>query len=297
MSGGAEQRRPARLPIPDAVKTAVHDMRVEGHTHTVIGQKLGISSASVSRILAAKGDPYKRPGKKRCSYDDCERQSVYGPDGYCGMHAYRAKENIPLDAPLMRSPRGTRTPCIFDDCDRPRQSKDGYCNGHARQLRNTGTARPFDARMKQPDECTFPGCNGPAKTHGYCSGHYRQFRDGIELVPLRKPTVWDSCSYSAAHYRCRQLWGRVQQYRCFRCGEPAEEWAYDGKDPTELHAEGFDWNNRKSILPYSRFPEFYMPMCKTCHKRRDMRELHDSYSEFRAWRRSTRSSGDGEPPF
>jgi hypothetical protein len=157
----------------------------------------------------------------------------------------------------------------------------------------------FEPRMKQPEKCTFPCCTRRPIARGYCSAHNRQLRVHGRMVPIREHTVWDMCTYSAVHHRCRQLWGRVQQYPCLDCGKPAEEWAYDGKDPTELYVERTDWGKRKSIVPYSRFPEFYMPVCKACHKRRDMRELHEAYAEFRAWRKHNRngSGSDDEPPF
>jgi hypothetical protein len=265
-----------------------------------IARTLGISSASVSRVIAKLGgDPYEGSRRKRCSLDGCERKSNYGPLGYCGMHDNRHRRGLPLDAPLMRAPKGTTTPCIIDGCDRPRKSKAGYCGTHARQFKNTGVVRDIESRMKQPEKCTFPGCARRPKTKGYCPAHYRQLRVYGRMVDIREQTVWDTCTYSAVHHRCRQLWGRVQGYTCVGCGKPAEAWAYDGKDPTELHAEKTDWGKRRSIVPYSRFPEFYMPMCKGCHKRRDMRELHDEYAEFREWRKRSRtgSGSDDEPPF
>jgi hypothetical protein len=281
------------------VKALIRDLRAQGMTMSEVGRRVGISHASVSRFLAQVGDPYERPGRKRCSLDGCERPSTFGPLGYCGMHAYRQRTGLPLDAPLMRAPKGTVIPCIIDGCDRPRKSK-GYCDGHARRLKNGGEmVAEFQPRMKQPDRCTFPGCTRRPIARGYCSAHLRQQRVHGRMVAIRERTVWDACTYSAVHHRCRHIWGRVQQYPCLDCGRPAEEWAYDGKDPTELYAERTDWGKRKSIVPYSRFPEFYMPMCKACHKRRDMRELHEAYAEFRAWRKRNRneSGSDDEPPF
>lgn len=143
----------------------------------------------------------------------------------------------------------------------------------------------FEARMKQRHKCTFPGCTQRACSEGYCAAHIRQQRPHGRMVAIRERTVWDACTYSAAHHRCRQIWGPVQQYPCLDCGKPAEEWAYDGNDPTELYVEKTDWEKRKSIVPYSRFPEFYMPMCKACHKRRDMRELYEAYAQFGEWRK------------
>jgi hypothetical protein len=76
------------------------------------------------------------------------------------------------------------------------------------------------------------------------------------------------------------------------CGKPAADWAYDGTDPTERYYDARDYFNQvRTILPYSRFPEFYIPMCKACHKQRDMQELDDDLESFRDWRKSQRSGG------
>ncbi len=180
-----------------------------------IADQLGVSLTTVHRALRATGDPCPKvyTGPKRCSIDGCERISNYGPQGYCGMHEQRQKRGIPLDAPLLRAPDGQRTLCIIMGCKRPRGSKDGYCAGHARQLKETGTVtRSFQSRMKQPEKCTFDGCRGKAKSKGLCEAHFRQMRLYGRMLPIR--TIFDDCTYTGAHHRCRALWGRVQQYAC-----------------------------------------------------------------------------------
>lgn len=146
--------------------------------------------------------------------------------------------------------------------------------------------------MKQPELCNFEGCTGKAKSKGYCSAHNRQLRVHGQMVPIR--TILDKCSYIGAHHRCRALWGSAQQYPCVKCGEPAEDWAYDGMDPKELHDSRVEW-----VVTYSIFPEFYMPMCKPCHKPRDVERRQAEYELFREWHKSQRkpSSGDDCPPF
>jgi hypothetical protein len=163
-------------------------------------------------------------------------------------------------------------------------------------VRDTGTVTPtFQPRMKQPEFCSFDGCTGKAKSKGYCGAHIRQLRLHGRMVPIR--TIFDECTYTGAHHRCRALWGRVQQYPCIECGDPAEEWAYDGTDPSELYDTRHDWRLR-SIIPYSKFPEFYMPMCKRCHKKLDMERLQTELQQFRGWRKNQRQSfGDDGPPF
>jgi hypothetical protein len=117
-------------------------------------------------------------------------------------------------------------------------------------------------------------------------------------VPIRiSPCVRPIC-YEPVDSTHPDTQGR--RHPCVACGEPATDWAYDGTDPTERYYDTGIEDAVRSILPYSRFPEFYMPMCKTCHKQRDMQELDDELEAFRKWRKSQRSDGyadDDEPPF
>jgi HNH endonuclease len=62
--------------------------------------------------------------------------------------------------------------------------------------------------------------------------------------------------YSRSHYLVGKLWGPARHYPCVTCGRPAHEWAYDHTDPS-------------SPGGYSQWPEFYMPMCRSCHRRLD----------------------------
>lgn len=67
--------------------------------------------------------------------------------------------------------------------------------------------------------------------------------------------------YQNAHNRVRRLWGKPTQYPCVLCNGPATQWAYDGTDPTARTGIERCW--------YSNWPEFYMPLCRTCHSRFD----------------------------
>lgn len=67
-------------------------------------------------------------------------------------------------------------------------------------------------------------------------------------------------TYHAAHKRLAALWGSARLHPCVKCLKDAQDWAYDGTDPDELCTGGRRW---------SRYPEFYMPMCKSCHKMLD----------------------------
>lgn len=82
-----------------------------------------------------------------------------------------------------------------------------------------------------------------------------------------KSPVWRgrNIKYRSAHTRVVRLWGKAAQYPCVSCGGPAEEWAYDGADPDEL----VGGQGCCTELRYSPDPEFYMPLCKPCHRHRD----------------------------
>ncbi len=127
---------------------AVFALRSNGLTMQAIAAELGISQTTVHRALCVTGDPCPQvfTGPKLCSIEGCDRVSNYGPDGYCRMHQTRKEREAPLVPELLRAPNGQRTPCIVKGCKRPRDSKDGYCHGHTRQLRTTGTVTPTFSR-------------------------------------------------------------------------------------------------------------------------------------------------------
>ena len=115
--------------------------------------------------------------------------------------------------------------------------------------------------------CSYPGCPNPAKyaETGWCITHYhRWWRTGsLEPPPQKLPR--SDLTYFGAHGRVKAAFGSASKCACIECGRRAEEWAYDGTDPTELSGvvgDGFP-------VTYSVWPEFYMPLCKGCHRLRD----------------------------
>ena len=80
----------------------------------------------------------------------------------------------------------------------------------------------------------------------------------------------DDLGYMAAHDRVRVLWGRASEHCCVGCEKPARDWAYDGTDPSERYGT----NSVGTYLHYSVWPEFYMPMCRGCHLKRDAALRH-----------------------
>lgn len=84
---------------------------------------------------------------------------------------------------------------------------------------------------------------------------------------------------SSAHVRVRRTWGPASLYQCVTCSLAAYDWAYDGTDPTHLYEF-----SRKSWTHFSRWPEFYMPMCRRCHVGRDRRIAAEELREYREWK-------------
>ena len=117
--------------------------------------------------------------------------------------------------------------------------------------------------------CSIRGCSRKRKyvRSGYCQTHYhREYRTGTtELIdkPLR-----DDVTYRSAHTRNERLWGTADNYPCIECGDTAKEWAYDGTDPSE-RTERVKVNGEYYPVRYSVWPEFYAPLCFSCHRKND----------------------------
>jgi hypothetical protein len=175
--------------------------------------------------------------------------------------------------------------CIQSGCDGYRKSKLGYCEAHLKRYkRGADMSPPIKRYGKYGKFCTE--CGRPAKTAGLCPGHYTQLWRGHDLAPLRLPSIHDEVAYEAAHFRPRALWGSASKYSCVDCGECAQDWAYDGTDPDQLLG-GSAREGRASIMFYSRYPEFYMPMCRKCHSRRDGAAQQRELYEYRMWKHRT----------
>ena len=63
--------------------------------------------------------------------------------------------------------------------------------------------------------------------------------------------------YRAAHANIERQRGKAAEHPCADCGQPAEQWAYDGSDPAALLSSlGY---------AYSLDAERYRPLCRPCH--------------------------------
>jgi hypothetical protein len=128
-----------------------------------------------------------------------------------------------------------------------------------------------------PTPCSIDGCKNLAKysATGWCQTHYhRYWRTGSTADPVVGDEIEVSTTYRSCHMRNISKWGPASLYPCVECGEQAREYAYDGTDPDELRGltevNGVDYP-----ISWSRWPEFYMPMCFSCHRRKDARSRSD----------------------
>ena len=120
--------------------------------------------------------------------------------------------------------------------------------------------------------CSVDGCSNAMKyaATGWCQKHYhRHWRTGsIDDPKPRLTDWWTPVTYRSVHARIERIFGKARQYVCIACGLTADEWSYDGTDPTSIHVELKD-GDRYYPVDYSRFPEFYAPLCHGCHRLMD----------------------------
>lgn len=114
--------------------------------------------------------------------------------------------------------------------------------------------------------CSVRGCSRKRKyvETGWCQTHYhRVYRTGSLEKVKSKPT--EDLSYRGAHARTVAMWGPANEHICIECGKEADEWAYDGTDPSERHED----IRGKYPVRYSVWSEFYAPLCFGCHRLKD----------------------------
>lgn len=70
-------------------------------------------------------------------------------------------------------------------------------------------------------------------------------------------------AYVNAHERIRRRRGKASAQECVRCGGQAYDWAYNNDSPDP------DAITDQAGRVYSNDPAFYIPMCRTCHRKFD----------------------------
>lgn len=88
--------------------------------------------------------------------------------------------------------------CIFPNCGRKRDSKEGYCSAHKKQLRLGKTLTIIKEPIKV---CTFEGCSRRNYRLGLCSPHDRQREKGIPLHTIKPNRKAGSGCISAHGYK------------------------------------------------------------------------------------------------
>lgn len=234
-------------------------------------------------------DEWLASGKGPCSAVGCPNRAYRR--GLCGPH-YRdtLKGKDPDGRPIRkrldvssRDPLGRKlcTRCrewkAEGDFGRRSRSRDGLsssCLDCTRSYARKGHAR-------RNGLCPTPDCTSPRRPGGdLCVVCERRVGDGTPLNAPRRGDIHYLIGISYAHVRVRELWGKANQYSCIECGNQAAQWAYDGTDPTQLLGPPRG-NAHIYVGWYSRYPEFYMPMCVGCHRRRDAAERSRELYEFR----------------
>lgn len=166
--------------------------------------------------------------------------------------------------------------CSIDGCGRDHR-QNGYCHLHMSRLRNGSDMYAPVPTVRTI--CSVAGCEAIHHAKGYCEGHYQRKVGKSSVLG----DVHGDIRYSAAHLRVKAQWGSASQYSCVECGSQAREWAYDGTDPEQLFGHQTA-SEKSSKVFYSRYPEFYMPMCLSCHRTRDSRKAQDELLEYRTIR-------------
>lgn len=92
--------------------------------------------------------------------------------------------------------------------------------------------------------------------------------DRCSLRRRRAQLYAKPCSYEAAHRRVQTARGKASDWRCAKCGGPAEQWAYLGDSPREIRAAREymrDGRKRTVTLSWSPDPADYVALCALDH--------------------------------
>ena len=133
--------------------------------------------------------------------------------------------------------------------------------------------------MTDSTHCTYIGPEGPCpnpikiKRLGLCGKHAaRLYRHGsTELIlPTEKRVMPfrlddESVTYRTMHSRLTMWLGPAREQRCVDCGKRAQQWSYEGGDPSER--AGFTSYGHPAA--YSTDTDYYRPRCVKCHKAHD----------------------------
>lgn len=179
-----------------------------------------------------------------------------------------------------------RKQCILSDCHRPRHYADGYCNPHHDRMVRYGDPRGGSrVATDHSAVCSVEGCGAAYYARDLCLTHYARFKTHGSVGDPRIRSHLPVATPGGAHTRVHKLWGSASQYLCISCSKQAKDWAYDGADPAQGYAQQ---GTEGGWVFFSSWPEFYMPMCRLCHKGRDGALVKEELREYRQWKTTTR---------
>lgn len=167
------------------------------------------------------------------------------------------------------SSRGAKR-CSVGGCDAKHLAR-GYCKVHYQRWITSGDPGPAHLlKVTNQSQCSVANCDRAARSRHLCAKHYKRWQvfgeAGIERISERDSS--HTVSYRGAHRRVEAAFGSARLHTCVECGDTASEWSYDHKDPEEvLDGRG---------IPYSIIPEFYKPMCISCHRNFDLAHIKES---------------------
>lgn len=171
--------------------------------------------------------------------------------------------------------------CYADGCDQEVRAR-GLCGKHYYRLQTYGDPnfKVVERNYSRREGCSVEDCPKSHYARGWCRKHYvRWLKHGDPNVVEKggnpdPPTgtdnpLWnDEAGYHAIHNRMRRAKGLASTHSCENCGEPAAHWAYTHEDPDE---------RLDPIVGcyYSPNPDFYVPLCHSCHVRTDRQYAKD----------------------
>lgn len=119
------------------------------------------------------------------------------------------------------------------------------------------------------ETCSIEDCGKRQQAHNLCPSHLyhqTQYGDPLAVGPGRRSgrKRMVAPSYDGAHKRIHRSKGKASAQACVDCGNPAQEWSYNGGCPNELYETLI-----KVPVAYSTDESRYSPRCIPCHRRRD----------------------------
>jgi hypothetical protein len=148
--------------------------------------------------------------------------------------------------------------CKVAVCDRDEASL-GLCGSHyARQVR---TGSPGTTAIGPALPQGFKPGHPPMGA--FVTGHIGNTNNRGKHNGLPRREAW--IGYGAAHDRLRRDRGPASGYTCVDCGNSAQDWSYNHRDPNEYADSRLNGHGTLTQVTYSGDGAYYDPRCKPCH--------------------------------